>query len=289
MNIMTTASNPSTLDIQTIKARQKATWESGDFGQVAKYITSAAEEFMTRQNLSPDSKVLDVACGTGNLAVIAARAGCSVSGVDIASNLIAQARVRAREAGLAINYSEGDAEALPYPDASFDVVVSMFGIMFAPRPERVVIELARVTKPGGFIAVANWTPGGFIGKMFDVFRRYVPAPNGLPSPLLWGDENIVRDRLRGGFGELRLTRQLARMHFPFDPAGTVEFFRQYYGPTQRAFDSLAFEARASLRADLEQLQAQHNVSTQPGETDTRAEYLEIRARRSVDRIYSCWP
>jgi SAM-dependent methyltransferase len=280
---MTTAQNPALLDIRAIKARQKATWEAGDFGQVARYIEPAAEEFMARQNLSPDSKVLDVACGTGNLAVIAARAGCAVFGVDIASNLIAQARVRAREAGLPINYLEGDAEALPNPAASFDLVVSMFGIMFAPRPEWVVAELERVTKPGGFIALANWTPGGFIGKMFEVFGRHVTAPKGVPSPLLWGDEDTVRDRLRGGFDEMRFTPRIAAMRLPFDPAGTVEFFRKYYGPTQRAFESLAPEAQAALRADLEQLQSKHNASAEPGTTDTRAEYLEIRARRAVGR------
>jgi 2-polyprenyl-3-methyl-5-hydroxy-6-metoxy-1,4-benzoquinol methylase len=279
---MATNPNSVTLDFQTIKARQKATWEAGDFGQVAKYIVPVAEEFMARLNLSSGQRVLDAACGTGNLAVLAARAGCAVSGVDIASNLVAQARVRAHEAGLTIDYTEGDAESLPYPDASFDLVVSMFGVMFAPSPERVVHELMRVTKPGGFIALANWTSRGFIGKMFEVFRRHIATPVGSPSPLQWGDEDTVRERLHPGFDELRLTRRIARLHFPFDPAGTVEFFRQYYGPTQRAFDSLASEAQAFLRADLEQLQSQHNVSLQTGETDTPAEYLEICARRAID-------
>jgi 2-polyprenyl-3-methyl-5-hydroxy-6-metoxy-1,4-benzoquinol methylase len=279
---MTTTQNPATLNIQTIKAHQKATWEAGDFGEVAKYIVPVAEEFMARLNLTSGNRVLDAACGTGNLAILAARKGCAVSGVDIASNLIAQARVRAREEGVDIDYTEGDAESLPYADASFDMVVSMFGVMFAPRPERVVSELKRVTKPGGFIALANWTPRGFIGKMFEVFRRHVATPTGLPSPLQWGDEEMVRERLHTGFVELRLTRCIAHLRYPFDVAGTVEFFRQYYGPTQRAFDSLALEAQAFLRADLEQLQSQYNVSSQMCETNTPAEYLEIRARRAID-------
>src|SRR5262245_6191693 len=131
----------STNEIQTIKARQKATWESGDFGEVAKFITSAAEQFMSRIELRPGAKLLDAACGTGNLAVIAARRGCQTYGLDIASNLISQARKRAQEASLDIQFTEGDAEAMPYPDESFDVVVSMYGVMFAPRPERVVGEL----------------------------------------------------------------------------------------------------------------------------------------------------
>jgi SAM-dependent methyltransferase len=198
-----------TADIQTIKARQKATWESGDFGQVAKFITPIAEQFMSRIELRPGTNVLDAACGTGNLAVIAARRGCVTSGLDLASNLVAQARERARQESLSIDFTQGDAEAMPYPDASFDGVVSMYGVMFAPRPERVVSELVRVTKPGGFIALANWTPDGFIGKMFAIFSRHLPPPPGLPSPL-WGNEETVRARFNGDGHELRLTRHRLR-------------------------------------------------------------------------------
>jgi SAM-dependent methyltransferase len=266
-------------EITAIKARQKATWESGDFGQIARIIVPVAEDFMSRVKLRPGLRVLDVACGTGNLAVIAARARCITSGVDIASNLIAQARERASEEKLSIDYTEGDAEALPYADASFDLSVSMFGAMFAPRPDLVVSELLRVTKPGGLIAMANWTPEGFIGKMFAVFKAHVPPPAGIPSPLEWGNETIVRQRLRFGVSDLVLTRKMARMPTPYDAAGTVEFFRKYYGPTQRAFASLAPDAQAALRRDLEQLQMKHNVSTNPHETDTPSEYLEIHARR----------
>jgi ubiquinone/menaquinone biosynthesis C-methylase UbiE len=269
-----------TLDIQSIKTRQKATWESGDFGQVAKFITHVAEQFMARINLWPGMKVLDAACGTGNLAVIAARAGCQTSGLDIAANLIAQARERAHQEHLNIEYTEGDAEAMPYPDDTFDVVVSMYGVMFAPRPERVVTELQRVTKPGGLIALANWTPGGFIGKMFAVFARHLPPPAGLPSPLLWGDESVVRDRFNGTIEDLRLTRQVARMCFPYDPAGTVDFFSRYYGPTLRAFGALDAASQAALRRDLVELQTRHNVSKNPNETDTPSEYLEVHARRA---------
>lgn len=273
--------NPPTLDLPAIKARQKATWESGDFGQIAKSIVPVAEEFMARLPLRRGAALLDVACGTGNLAVIAARAGCLVQGVDIASNLIAQARRRAHAERLDITYIEGDAEALPYAEASFDLAVSMFGVMFTPQPECIADELHRVTKPGGLVAMANWTPTGFIGKMFEVFRRHVPPPAGLLSPLLWGDAEIVRDRLGEGFSELRLTRRIARMRYPFDVAGTVEFFRQYYGPTQRAFASLSPEGQAGLRADLELLQSEHNVAKRSDETETLAEYLEIHARRKV--------
>ena len=278
-----TSANVSLVDIQAVKARQKATWESGDFGQVAKYIMPAAEEFMGRIKLRPGFCVLDAACGTGNLAVIAAKKGCRVSGIDIASNLIAQARERTRREALEIDYTEGDAEAMPYEDASFDVVVSMYGVMFAPQPDRVVSELCRVTKPGGLIALANWTPEGFIGKLFKVFALHVAPPPGLPSPLLWGDENIVRNRLDHAVESLRMTRRMARMRFPFDPAETVGFFRRYYGPTNRGFNSLNPDSQAMLYSDLVELQTRHNVSPLPDETDTPAEYLEIHARRAQIR------
>jgi SAM-dependent methyltransferase len=269
----------SGIDIQSIRARQKATWESGDFGQVAKYIMPLAEQFMSRIELRPGMRVLDAACGTGNLAVIAARRGCTTKGLDIASNLVAQARERAGAESLDIEFTEGDAESMPYPDASFDAVVSMYGVMFAPQPDRVASELIRVTKPGGLIAMANWTPGGFIGKMFAVFGRHLP-PTGLPSPLLWGDETVVRTRFNGTINSLIMTRQMAHMCYPFDPAGTVDFFRRYYGPTQRAFAALSAEGQTALMRDLVELQTRNNVSTRQGETDTPAEYLEVQARRS---------
>jgi 2-polyprenyl-3-methyl-5-hydroxy-6-metoxy-1,4-benzoquinol methylase len=268
-------------NLEAVKAKQKATWESGDFGQIARTIENVAEEFMARQLLPPGLRVLDAACGTGNLAVLAARRDCVVSGVDIASNLIDQARARATAAGLRIDYKEGDAEALPCADAQFDLVVSMFGVMFAPRPGVVAAEMSRVTKPGGQIALANWTPEGFIGKMFQVFKAHLPPPPaGVPSPMGWGDEATVRSRLANGFADVRLTRRIALMRYPFPPAETVEFFRQYYGPTQRAFASLDAAAQAALRRDLVELQAAHNIARTPGTTEVAAEYLEVVAVRN---------
>jgi SAM-dependent methyltransferase len=266
-------------DSTLLRDQLKATWESGDFGQVARFGMSVAEEFMARLDLRAGRTFLDAACGTGNLAILAARAGCVTWGIDIASNLIAQARDRGRGEGFPIEFSEGDAEALPYPNATFDVVASMFGVMFAPHPERIASELVRVTKPGGLIALAHWTPEGFIGRMFDVFKRHLPAtPPATPSPLEWGSERIVQERLDGAVSELRLTRRVARLRYPFSPAGTVEFLRRYYGPTLRAFASLPAEGRAALRHDLERLQARHNVAGRDDETEIPAEYLEIQAR-----------
>ncbi len=269
----------NTTDLQAIKARQRATWESGDFGQVAKTIMPVAEEFIARLPSRPGMHVLDVACGSGNLAVAATRRGGRAKGVDIAANLVAQARERAAAEGLDIEFREGDAEALPYPDGSFDAVVTMFGAMFAPRPDVVVTELLRVTRPGGFIAMANWTPEGFIGRMFEVFQKHVPAPpNGIPSVMLWGREATVRERL-AAFGQVKLERRIASMSYPFSPAETVDFFRRYYGPTGKAFDMLAPDAQSALRRDLVELQTAHNSAITPGSTEARAEYLEVVAIR----------
>lgn len=267
-------------NFEAVQARQKAIWESGDFGQIARTIENIAEEFMARQPLEPGSHVLDAACGTGNLAVLAARRGCVVRGVDIASNLIDQARARAAAEGLRIDFKEGDVEALPF-GCQFDLVVSMFGVMFAPRPTVAAAEVARVIKPGGQVALANWTPEGFLGKMFNVFKAHLPPPpTGVPSPMDWGNEATVRSRLRHGFVDVRLTRRIALMRYPFPPAETVEFFRQYYGPTQRAFASLDPGAQIALRRDLVELQTAHNTAATPDRTEVAAEYLEVVAVRS---------
>jgi len=267
-------------NLEAIKARQKATWESGDFGQIALSIENFAEDFMARQPMVRGSRVLDVACGTGNLAVIAARNGCAAHGIDIAANLIAQAKIRAGVAGLSIDFEEGDAEALPFGDGGFDLTVSMFGVMFAPRPAVVVEELRRVTKRGGRIALANWMPEGFIGRMFTIFKAHLPPPPaGVPSPMGWGVEETVHERLREGFTNVRLTRRAEVMRYPFPPAETVEFFRKYYGPTLKAFESLSASAQEALRRDLVELQIQHNTSATPGTTEVTAEYLEVIATR----------
>jgi len=268
-------------DLGAVKAKQKATWESGDFGQIAQSIENVAEEFMARQRMPRGSRVLDVACGTGNLAVIAAKRGCVVSGIDIAANLLEQARARALAAGVSIGFEEADAEALPFADDTFDLAVSMFGVMFTPQPAAATAELRRVTKPGGQIALANWTPEGFIGKMFRVFKAHLPqAPAGVPSPMEWGNEATVQERLRHGFVDVRLGRRIALMRYPFPPAETVEFFRKYYGPTLRAFESLSAVGQGALRRDLVELQTRHNMAKVAGETEVAAEYLEVVATKS---------
>jgi SAM-dependent methyltransferase len=267
-------------EMDSLKTRLKSMWMAGDFGQVAKVIEAGAEEFIDRLGIKPGDRVLDVACGTGNTAIPAARAGATVTGSDIATNMLEQARARAASEGLQIKFEEGDAENLPYDEASFHLVVTMFGAMFAPRPELVASELIRVCKPGGRIAMANWTPEGFIGQMFKTTGKHVPPPPTMPSPIKWGDEASVQERLNEGTSDLKLTRQLCTFKYPVSPAEVVELFRLYYGPTQRAFEALDAEKQAALRSDLEQLWSQHNKATD-GTTDVQAEYLEVVATKST--------
>ena len=269
----------ATSELAALKTKLRATWIAGDFGEIAKYYADQAEDFVKRLDLKPGMKVLDVACGTGNLALPAARTGADVTGLDIAPNLVEQARENAKREGLKAQFDEGDAEALPYAVGSFDVVMTMFGAMFAPRPDLVAAELKRVCRPGGLIAMANWTPTGFIGQMFKINASYVPPPPGMTSPVLWGMEDKIRERFAEGISALELKPQSIRWVFPFSPAAVVEHFRVYYGPTQKAFGALDEEKQAALRNDLEQLWAKQNRATD-GTTDLDAEYLEVRAVRA---------
>ncbi len=266
-------------EMDALKARLRATWIAGDFGQIAKFLAQEAETFVNRLGLKPGMKVLDVACGTGNLSLPAARLGATVTGVDIAPNLIEQARANAVAEGLDARFDEGDAEALPYEDASFDVVMTMYGAMFAPRPDLVAAELKRVTRPGGLIAMANWTPTGFIGQMFKATAAHVTPPAGMASPVLWGKEDVVRERFGDGVSKLEATPRIVLFEFPFSPADVVEHFRVYYGPTNKAFGTLDENGQAALRQDLEQLWANNNKATD-GTTSVEAEYLEVIAVRS---------
>ena len=262
------------LEPDPLTERVRATWVSGDFGRIAQGYERGAAEFIARLGLLSSDRVLDVACGTGNLAIPAARAGASVAGLDIAPNLIAQAKDRAKSEGLSIQFRVGNAERLPYHDGEFDTVVTMFGAMFAARPDRAAAELQRVTRAGGRIAMANWTPTGFVGQMLKTTVKYAPAPAGVPSPLLWGVEDQVTDRLGAGLASLVMTRRLITFEYPFGPEETVNLFRLWYGPTLRAFASLDESGRKSLQSDLVQLWADHNLAAD-GTTRVHSEYLEV--------------
>ena len=269
----------ATPDFAKLKSGLKASWMAGDFGQIANFTAAEAEKFVQRLGVAPGARVLDVACGTGNTAIPVSRAGASVTGVDIAPNLLSQARKRAAAEGLEIEFDEGDAEELPYSDHSFDVVLTMFGAMFAPRPDRVAAELVRVCKPGGLIAMANWTPEGFVGKSIQVTAKMVPPPPSLPPPVLWGDEQTVRQRFSSTTSTLNLVRQKAQFKYPFMPREVVELFRRYFGPTQTAFLRLDQAGQTALAAQLESLWTEYNTATD-GTTSVEAEYLDVRATRA---------
>lgn len=270
----------ATPDISAVKAAMRTGWMAGDFGVVAKTISGSGEEFIARLAIPAGTKVLDVACGTGNTALPLARAGTVVTGVDIATNLLDQARERAAAEGLTVTFDEGDAESLPYADASFDAITTMFGAMFAPRPALVASEFARVLKPGGLLAMANWNPTSFSGRMFKVGSHHVAPPPGVAPPVLWGEDATVRERLAPFFSQIETQMIPIDFNMPVHPAGAVDFFRKFFGPTQMAFARLDEAGQAAMRDDLIELWSSANVSPSP-ETQTlvKNEYLQITARR----------
>lgn len=263
--------------IDSLQDRLKSVWMAGDYDRFSRYMENGAREFYERLPITPGCQLLDVACGSGQLALLAAKDDVAVTGVDIAGNWVARARARAEAEGLNARFEEANAEVLPFDDGSFDVVVSLIGAMFAPRPQLVAKELLRVCVPGGTVAMANWTPQGFLGQMFKTVAKFI-APPGMPSPVLWGDEATVRERLAHGLSDLSLTKRQYLFSYPFPPSEVVEFFRLYYGPTNRAFASLDHEGQAQLRQALESLWTMHNRAG-AGCTTVFAEYLEVTGIR----------
>jgi SAM-dependent methyltransferase len=262
-----------------LKDKLRAMWMAGDFGRIALFGVKEAERFVGRLNVAPGSRVLDVACGTGNLAIPAARLGATVTGVDIAPNLVEQARQRAAQEGLTATFDEGDAEALPYADASFDIVMTMYGAMFAPRPDVTAAETARVCRPGGTIAMANWTPSGFVGKMFALTAKHAPPPPGMPPPIEWGIDAIVRQRLGPFSTRIETVARPVDFDYAFPPREVVQYFREYFGPMKTAFARLDADAQDAFAADLEALWSEHNRG-EAGHTLVTAEYLEVIAIRA---------
>jgi SAM-dependent methyltransferase len=265
--------NTALTDTDSLKARLRAIWTAGDYDRFSRYMEGGAREFYERLAIAPGSRLLDVGCGSGQLALMAAKDGLDVTGVDIASNSVERARARAQAEGLRARFEEADAESLPFEDATFDVVASLIGAMFAPRPDLVAKELLRVCTPGGTIAMANWTPQGFVGQMFKTVSKFI-APSGMPSPVLWGDEATVRERLGVGLSDLQLVRRQYPFRYPFPPSEVVEVFRLYYGPTNQAFASLDASGSERLRQELEALWSSHNRA-ETGCTTVFAEYLEV--------------
>lgn len=267
--------SPPTID--PVVARNRATWTAGDFERIAAGYRSSAEAFVARLDLARGELVLDVACGTGNLALPAARCGATVVGIDIAPNLIETGRRRAAGEGVEVRFDEGNCESLPYADGSFDTAITMFGAMFAPHPDRAASELMRVVRPGGRIAMANWTPGSFVGAMLRAHVALVPPPAGVPSALLWGDEGVVRERL-AATRSIACARRAIQFDFPMSPEDVVRLFRDYYGPTVRTFEALDDAGKARLFANLVALWSDANQATD-GTTRVESEFLEVVAER----------
>lgn len=264
-------------NIDEIKLKMKTAWNAGDYGTFATYMEPGAIEILNGWEIAPGETLLDVACGAGQISIPAARAGVKVTGVDISPNWIAFARKRAEKEGLDARFDEGDAESLPYDDNTFDVVATIVGAMFAPQPDKVASELLRVCKPGGRILMVNWTPEGMVGHMFREIGKHAKPPAGVVPPVLWGDEKTVRERFLDGIDSLRLTRKYYPLwSYPFEPAELVQFFFDYYGPTEKAYASLDDEGRASLRKGLETVFSNFNTSNN-GKTTLKAEYLEVEA------------
>ncbi|HEV7389783.1 MAG TPA: class I SAM-dependent methyltransferase [Gemmatimonadaceae bacterium] len=258
--------------------RSRGIWSAGSYDRIAAGFRHEAVAFVERLALTPDLRVLDAACGSGNLTIPAARTGARVTGFDLVSKLLDIAAMWSARERLIVRFDEGTVEELPYNDAEFDVVMSMFGVMFAARADRVVSELARVTRPGGRVALANWTPTGFVGQMLWKHIAYAPPPPGISSPLLWGDESVTRELFNERDWDVSTTLRNLTFRYPFPPAGTADLFRCAYGPTVRAFQTLEKSVQARFAADL----VDHWASNQkPGveKTEVDAEYLEVIAVR----------
>jgi SAM-dependent methyltransferase len=265
-------------DLKAIKGKQQQTWASGDFAVVATTLPIVSELLCEAVDLHAGERVLDVATGSGNTAIAAARRFCAVSGVDYVPSLLERARERAAAERLEIDFREGDAEAIPALDATFDVVLSTYGSMFAPDQEQAARELLRVCRPGGRIGMVNWTPEGFIGEMFRTTGRHVPPPAGLKPPVLWGTEARLRELFDGGVTSLSLTRRMYIFRYT-SAEHWLDTFRTYYGPTLKAFEALDLAGQQALAADLLDLAHRHNRATD-GTLAVPAEYAEVVAVRA---------
>jgi ubiquinone/menaquinone biosynthesis C-methylase UbiE len=267
---MTTAT--ARADLSVIKARQQKTWASGDYAVIASRIVLVSELLADAADLQAGWRVLDIACGNGNATLAAARSGTHAVGIDYVPGLLEDGRARAVAEGLDVEFRLGDAEDLPVPDGSFDAALSVFGVMFAPDHQRAANEIIRVTRPGGTAGLASWTPDGFIGQMFGVITRHVPAPPGVPSPLLWGTEQ----HLSGLFGAATADAESVQRTYTWrftSPEEFVSFFRRWYGPALKAFEALDRDGRLALAADLAQL-ARHWNQDGGGSIAIPATYLE---------------
>lgn len=259
MTDVTATTQAGAPDLVAIKGRQQQTWASGDFDRVAATVTIVGERLCEAVDVRPGEKVLDVATGSGNTAIAAARRFCEVTGVDYVPALLERGRDRAASERLDIQFTEGDAEEIPFPDESFDVVLTTFGSMFAPNPEKAASELLRVCRSGGRIGMANWTSEGFIGELFRVNGRHVPPPAGVKPPTLWGNEERLRELFGDGLASLEATRQNFIFRY-LSADHWIEYWRDYYGPTLKTFAALDSQGADALARDMRELAARYNRS-----------------------------
>ncbi|MBA2713917.1 MAG: AzlC family ABC transporter permease [Rubrobacteraceae bacterium] len=274
VHVMTTTQAP---DLTAIKGRQQKAWSSGDYGKVGATLTVIAELMAEAADLRPGERVLDVACGNGNTSLAAARRFCEVVGIDYVPMMLDEGRRRAEADGLAVDFRKGDAEDIPFPDASFDVVLSTIGVIFAPDQEKAAGELMRVCKPGGRIGMANWVPDGYVGDLFKTMGKYVPPPPGLKSPFRWGTQDGLRELFGDGMGSLQTRRRTFVWRFP-SARYHVGFMRGYYGPLHKAFETLDESGQKALEEDLISLVENYNRSGN-GTAVWPADYLEVVAAR----------
>jgi ubiquinone/menaquinone biosynthesis C-methylase UbiE len=262
-----------TVDFEAVKERQRMGWEAGDYPRIGNTLQLIAERLVEVAEVRSGQQVLDVGCGQGNAAIAAARRFAESTGVDYATSLLAQGRVRAEAEHVPVTFTEGDAERLPFPDESFDVALSTVGVMFAPDQDRAATELVRVTRTGGKIALASWTPEGLVGLLFKTIGKYAPPAAGVKSPMLWGTET----RLHELFGDRVRWTSTVRRTFEFcyhSPEHFSEWFRLYYGPITRLAGTLDEDARAHFAADLADVARTFNQATD-GTTHAPCEYLEV--------------
>ncbi len=265
------------LKLQGLKAKQQATWTSGDYAVIGTTLQIIGESLAEAADVNAGDTVLDVACGNGNATLAAARRFAQVTGIDYVPELLRRAQERANAERLDVTLQTADAEALPFADASFDVVLSTLGVMFTANHEQAARELLRVCKPGGKIGLANWTPEGFIGELFRTVARHVPPPAGAPSALRWGTERGLEEL----FGSEATAFQIERKHFNFRYLSAehfIDIFRRYYGPTFKAFGALDEAGQAALTTDIEA--ALRKFERGGSSLVVPGEYLEVVIQRA---------
>jgi SAM-dependent methyltransferase len=267
------------VDLQAVRDVQQKTWSEGDFAMVAGIVMMVAEELAEALDLVPGERVLDVACGSGNGAIAAARRTWgNVVGIDFVPSLLERGRERAATDRLDVDFREGDATDLPVDDAEFDVVMSIFGAMFAADQEKAAAELLRACKPGGRIGMANWVPDSGVGEMFMTIAKHAPPPPGVQPPLLWGTEERLRELFGDGISDLQVERKAAKQAFR-SADHFLDFFRTYFGPTKVAFERVGPEGEEALAEDLRSLVEKNNTAGDRALV-LKPEYLQVVATRA---------